>query len=441
VKRPTTEASQTPEALWTHLSQARWFASKGRGATPGRLWRLDWFARSEQLAVRPALVEACLPPQEGCQSQTEIYLVLLAHRREQRPGWLWTDADEPEAPQQVHDAFADPEALRLVIDRLAAAGETPTWAAARARPVDLSGELKVFGGEQSNTSVMVGDTAMVKFFRRLEQGANLDIAVHDALGRAGVTSVARLHGWLTSTPCDGIPGPYDLAMIVQQLPQAVDGWKVATESVREGQDFSSDARALGEALAEVHRALVDTFPAASLPTDDVAEVMARRLEAAMEEAPVLAELADGLRELFSTIRGRGIPAQRIHGDFHLGQTLDTAQGWRIIDFEGEPIKTLAERRLPDSPWRDVAGMLRSLGYATSAAENPTAPNVQDWLKRAQDAFMQGYLTVSGRALSAADEALLHAYVADKAVYEVVYETRNRPDWVTIPLGALQALVR
>jgi maltokinase len=134
----------------------------------------------------------------------------------------------------------------------------------------------------------------------------------------------------------------------------------------------------------------------------------------------------------------------VHGDFHLGQTLRTVKGWKIVDFEGEPAKSLAERVEPDSPWRDVAGMLRSFDYAprvaamTAATADDTGEEQRmfraaEWSARNQTAFLEAY---AGRELTADEHTLLTAYVADKAVYECVYEARNRPGWLAIPLAAL-----
>ena len=173
--------------------------------------------------------------------------------------------------------------------------------------------------------------------------------------------------------------------------------------------------------------------------------MDERLDAALTVVPDLAPYADELRRAFAALRGLpGVRVQRIHGDLHLGQTLRTVRGWKIVDFEGEPAKPLAERALPDSPWRDVAGMLRSFDYAPRVVERTWGEDLDDateqrayrageWSDRNRDAFLTAY---AGRDLSADERTLLEAYVADKAVYETVYETRNRPAWVGIPLAAV-----
>ena len=162
--------------------------------------------------------------------------------------------------------------------------------------------------------------------------------------------------------------------------------------------------------------------------------MTARLDAAVVAADVLAPYRDALAASFASLRGRRIEVQRVHGDFHLGQTLRSPAGWTIIDFEGEPAKTAAERRAFDSVWRDVAGMLRSFDYSRSAHTEPGSDTARAWARQAVSAFREGYCGTTG---GPAD--LLAAYETDKAVYEVVYEMRNRPDWVTIPLRAVADL--
>ena len=176
--------------------------------------------------------------------------------------------------------------------------------------------------------------------------------------------------------------------------------------------------------------------------------MATRLDEALEVVPELAPHAPALRELFEAVGAIGsATAQRVHGDLHLGQTLRTAKGWKIVDFEGEPAKPLAERVVPDSPWRDVAGMLRSFDYAprvaamTAAAtgDNGTeqrAYRAAEWSARNQAAFLEAYTT---HDLTGDERTLLAAYLADKAVYECVYEARNRPTWLSIPMAALSQI--
>ena len=295
-------------------------------------------------------------------------------------------------------------------------------------------------------------------------GLNPDIAVHQVLTEAGpTTSPTSTAGWRhrfdgASAPSSTSDGPpLQLAMLQQFLRTATDGWDSALASVRNlfaeadlhadevGGDFAAEAARLGESLAEVHQSLAAHFPTHVRTPDQQAELaaaMASRLDAALDVVPDLAPYAAGLRARYAAVAHlAGVEVQQIHGDLHLGQTLRTVKGWKIVDFEGEPAKPLAERVLPDSAWRDVAGMLRSFDYAPRVAERTVAQGADDtgaeqrsfraaeWADRNCEAFLSAY---AGRDLTDDEQALLDAYVADKAVYEAVYEARNRPDMGTGP---------
>jgi maltokinase len=199
------------------------------------------------------------------------------------------------------------------------------------------------------------------------------------------------------------------------------------------------------------------FPSETWNADELstlAEAMVHRLEAALSVVPELAQHADQLRATYDALAqiDEEVLVQRIHGDLHLGQTMRTVKGWKLVDFEGEPAKPLEERVRPDSRWRDVAGMLRSFDYAAHAMEADVetdeearaqiAYRANEWATRNQRAFLDGYVAALGRpeeALTDCEQLLLSAYQADKAVYEAVYEARNRPSWLGIPLGALDRL--
>ncbi|MGO1973455.1 MAG: hypothetical protein ACTH2Q_10910 [Propionibacteriaceae bacterium] len=447
------------QLLDEHIRTARWFGGKGRAGTFTAWVPLPWLEPAEQDQANPApdwprvrseLVEVCYPGDET----SEWYHLLLSHRgtTDHNPlSWIG-DLDDPElGPVSVHDATADPEALTLVLRTLTTGVEAHS---ARARLTTRTvGTLPAplvprrFGGEQTNTSILYGDAAILKLFRRLEQGRNLDIEVHAALADSRSPVIADFHAsaeaqWQAP---DGRQCSADLAILIEQFAAARGGWEEALAACEADRDFSTAAHGLGAALAEVHRVLARHFPTTSLPGDALAAAMRLRLDTAIVEVPHLDPYGPGLRRCLDALVGHDWPAQRVHGDFHLGQALRVDDGWRIIDFEGEPLKTLAERARPDSRWRDVAGMLRSFDYAGGqvravrraaalADDGPGDPTTA-WVQSCRAAFLSGYAPdLDGRA-----RAALRAYEADKAIYEVLYETRNRPDWAAIPLAAVATL--
>jgi maltokinase len=193
----------------------------------------------------------------------------------------------------------------------------------------------------------------------------------------------------------------------------------------------------------VHLRLADAFGSAELTVAHAREERRRlrgRLADAAGEAPVLLPYLPALRDAIDELDRPppGGRVQRVHGDLHLGQVLWTAGRWLLIDFEGEPGAPIEERVAWHSPVQDVAGMLRSLDYAAGhllLSEPDLAEPAGRWVVTAREEFIRGYARSAGPTLST-HSALLRAYELDKAVYEVVYETRNRLDWLPIPLRAI-----
>ncbi|QDH10859.1 hypothetical protein FE634_09345 [Nocardioides dongxiaopingii] len=448
-----------------YLVKTRWFGGKGRDfeVTAGRrIGRLgDGEPTLDVLLVELTYADGGSP---------ELYQVPLSYYTEPQHrldhafvGW-WEDPDLGWV--HAYDALHDKQATGLWL-RAFGAAEAGTAELGGLRfhrvpgeEIDTTATGSLFSGEQSNSSVLYGDDSVLKIFRKVTPGPNPDITTHDALTRAGSTHVAHLYGWVELAP-EGGGLPTHLGMLQQFLRTATDGWDLALTSVRDlyadpeveareaGGDFSGEAGRLGEALREVHTTLHEQVPTdpASVPTPAaIATAMRSRLEAALTVVPGLAPHADRLRAAYDALGAlASIDVQTVHGDLHLGQTLRTAAGWKIVDFEGEPAKPLAERLLPDSPWRDVAGMLRSFDYAPHAGERQRQESGdaealaerrrrgQEWSARNQRYFLAAY---AGGDLTAEQQVLVDAYVADKAVYETVYETRNRPAWVEIPLAAV-----
>lgn len=440
---PGSDGAGTDGSLLPFLESSRWFSGKGRSATLRSVTPLPWLRPpGEWPAVRLEIVEVGYPD-----AQAEYYQLPLAYRPAAEPavGPVVRRIDADDHGTLIGtDATDDPDACSVILTSLLT-GDSVTAddlelefvpePAAAGLTADLP--ARRLTGEQSNTSIRYGDRALLKLFRRLELGDNLDITVHRALNAANATDAARLYGKITATwPTGGGDGRSttlraDLGMLNELFLDADDGWRLAVEAAESGTDFTESARRLGAALAGVHRVLRETFPTGTRSGDEIAAGMAERLDRINAFAPQLDDHADAIRARFDQLAGLTLDTQRVHGDFHLGQTLLTAAGWKIIDFEGEPAKSMAERLLPDSRWRDVAGMLRSLDYAV--ADSPEAA-AAGWATAAQDAFLEGY--AEAEPPTEADRVIIDAYVADKAIYELGYEVRNRPDWVRIPLDAI-----
>jgi maltokinase len=346
---------------------------------------------------------------------------------------------------------------------------------------DRGAPARVGTAEQSNTSIVFGDTSILKLFRRVAPGLNPDLELSLALSRAGSNRVPSTLAWfeselpVASEQPDPATGPGSagqlatLGLLQRYLSGGRDGWEFALTHVRRLRadpdaadqltgNFSAESFLLGRSTAEVHLALARALPVTVLGRSDIealATTMALRLDAATLVAPALTPYREPLHRIFRALAdsardGRRLRAQRIHGDLHLGQSMRTGRGWVLLDFEGEPAKTLAERRCPQPAVRDVAAMLRSFDYAAAHLLTEVAPGgpqhtrlaglAAAWAARNREAFLAGY-AAAGADDPTADPVLLHALETDKAVYEVVYEARNRPDWLPIPLSAIARLAR
>ncbi len=413
----------TASAWESYLRQARWFGGKGLAASVTTIEPLPWYtAPGKWPAVRSEIATIVY-----ADARVEHYQLLVAYQAlGSAPAGLpvgrTTLADLGEVDYM--DAPAYPPAMTALIGALLTVPpDGMDWL--DTEPVDGGAAMRLFTGEQSNTTVLVGDTTLFKLFRKLEPGRNLDAEVLGALSGSGITP--DLYGVLAA-------GGYDLAMFCQRVQGVTDGWLHATAACAAGTDISAECRRLGAELADLHHRLATAFGSAELPGTDLAAAMLRRFDAAAAQVGELEDYRQAAQLLFGSAGSGSLVTQRVHGDFHLGQVLyrEADHSWVIIDFEGEPLKTLAERRELDTVWRDVAGLLRSLDYARSAHAEPDSHAAREWCAKASDAFLDGYAG-QHREL----QALLRAYELDKAVYEVVYEMRNRPDWAHIPWRAVQ----
>jgi predicted trehalose synthase len=314
----------------------------------------------------------------------------------------------------------------------------------------------VLRGEQSNTSIVCqvvdanGDAAkpvIVKVFRSLHPGENPDVVVQSALTEAGSTQVPHTVGSVAGEWADPVSGERvrgHLMFAQRFLPGVEDAWRVALRAATDGDDFTESARELGEATAHIHVSLAQALGTTPADADVKAEllgVIRSRYDAAVAEVPSLATYGPAVVAALEDLADRDWPdLQRVHGDYHLGQVLRTADGWVAVDFEGEPLRPLSERVRPDLALRDVAGMLRSFDYVGGSVEvSQPDRSARSWVAACREAFVDGYVAVSGLDLLR-EQPVLRALELDKALYEVVYEARNRPTWVGIPSAAIERLV-
>ena len=305
--------------------------------------------------------------------------------------------------------------------------------------------------EQSNSSIVLGERLILKVYRLLEPGENPDLEVSAFLTEVGFTDTPAVAGAMTYT-ADGAESA--AAMLQAYVPSSGDAWAATLRALAEDpRGGIGIAATVGGLTAAMHAALGSrpdhpSFPARAAT---VAETAAWRASAERQLAQAvtavdtdlhrrLVDLAPAVTARFADTFGSATGAarvSRIHGDYHLGQLLArTDGGFSVIDFEGEPARPLAERRQPGSPLRDVAGMLRSLDYAarTVARDDPTF-DADDWQAEAREAFIGAY-----GGVDPAEAGLLQAFELEKACYEVRYEAGNRPEWLWLPLAAVERLI-
>jgi maltokinase len=419
------------------LASKRWFRSKHRpvGAVTetDRAW-ID--ARSALVLVEVAYADGGAP---------DHYLVPVVEGRDPRDGeGAW---------RGLVRAMADDADLRgatgRFVCRATAVLEALVPAARESAGALPEQRLTV---EQSNTSVRMGDRLILKLYRLLEPGENPDLEIPIFLTDVGFADAPPVAGSIHWVPDSGHPAA--AAMLQALVPAVGDAWGVMLRTLADDPRTAvGQAARIGAVTAAMHGALASrpedpAFPARVATT---AEAAAWRASAEGQLAQAVnavdgaaherfVRLAPSVRARFADTFGAAsgeAPVSRIHGDYHLGQLLARPDGgYSIIDFEGEPARPLAERRAPSSPLRDVAGLLRSLDYAarTSAARDP-AFDADAWLAEARAAFLDAYGSIGEE-----DVPLLAAFELEKACYEVRYEASNRPDWIWLPLAAVERLV-
>ena len=361
------------------------------------------------------------------------------------------------------DALADPRQVRELVQMIRAGAKIPAGEGlVEFAPVEgFAGftqelrEARQITAEQSNTSIVFDEELILKVFRRLEAGINPELELLRFLTERGFENIAQLVGWYAYS---GRPMDATLGILQRFVAGGQDGWDLALDAMADGTDaFLQNLRRLGEVTGHMHTVLgsdpsdPNFFP--EVPSAESLGMLTATIDDEIES--IFLELPDD-NDVVAPIRGRGEEVRerlrlwtyvgaigrviRHHGDFHLGQTLWTGDDWVILDFEGEPARSLLERRRKRSPLRDVAGMLRSFAYAASATsilrgvETPA-----DWEARARSEFLEGYRSTVDLTLipsGAQMDKLLSVFELEKAVYELRYELNNRPDWAAIPVAGI-----
>jgi maltokinase len=430
-------------ALIDHIVEQRWFGSKAREVIAARA--VDAVALSPELTL--LLVEVRFP--EGTH---DVYQVL---------------AGSPQGEEGWSDGFSDPRLVRELVHQI----RTGATRQAEEGTVDfrtiegfaeLGRELQrveIVTSEQSNTSVVFDEELILKAFRRLEAGVNPELEMLRFLTEHGFGNIASLAGWYAYS---GRPLDATLGILQRYVRDAVNGWDLALDELGAApEEFLGRLHRLGEVTAEMHNVLASAAADPAFAPEETSAESLGLLTATVDEEiqRVFLELGDDealepivgrredVREQLRLLSHFGAVGRviRHHGDFHLGQTLWADGDWVLIDFEGEPARSLPERRRKRSPLRDVAGMLRSFAYVASALEilrGSEAP--PGWEERAREEFLDGYLGyVDPKLLPAGREAierLIAIFELEKAVYELRYELNNRPEWVRIPVAGIVRLL-
>ncbi|MGH2944776.1 MAG: maltokinase N-terminal cap-like domain-containing protein [Solirubrobacteraceae bacterium] len=444
------------EVLQEWIVSQRWFGSKTREVA-----HIDIVEAVELRSEPPRLVLTLIEARFG-EGTHETYQVPLGLRPVEE-GWDARVICEADG-WTVYDALADPAGGRELLHRMRSGSEVIaeqgtlrfSWAESAGAGLGGTVDVRPIGVEQSNSSVVFGEALILKAFRRVEPGINPELELLRFLSAREFEHIAPLAGWYEF---EGRLIDATLGILQEYLVGARDGWELALDEVADG--FIDRVRALGQVTGELHTALGSdagdpafapeepSVESLSLLTADVDEQI-ERIFLDLPETEAVAPIAgrgQDVRERLQALShiGAGGRVIRTHGDYHLGQTMLTDRGWVILDFEGEPARSLPERRRKRSPLRDVAGMLRSFSYVTAGARILRGVSVPEgWEDRARDVFLTGYFERADPALLPPGEAptrqLLAVFELEKAVYELRYELNNRPDWVAIPVAGIMRLL-
>jgi maltokinase len=446
------------EALREFVVAQRWFGAKSREVARVRL--LETVPLTDRPLVLGVLEVEFLP------GTHELYqLPIGARPADDWDGDVICRSDE----LAIYDAMTDPELVLVLAAKMAEGADVQTGQGVAefrstevgARLLSVVSTVRPMGAEQSNSSLILGEELVLKAYRRLGAGPNPELEILRFLTEKDFEHIAALHGWYDHS---GRLIDTTLGIVQEYLPGSTDGWDLALADLREDPDrFFMRAHALGQVTGRLHAALASDGQDLAFASEETSSEALGLLTATVDEEIEAAFLDLPDLEVLAPIRGRGEEVRerlrmltqvgtagrviRHHGDFPLGLVrLAGERGWVILDFEGEPARTLIERRRKRSPLRDVAGMLRSFAYAASASEllhGVPAPAL--WEADVRAAYLDGYLEATDQSLlppgRAAIERLLSVFELEKAVYELRYELDHRPDWVKIPVAGIVRLLR
>ncbi len=507
VLAPATLRTIETDILPPYLSRRRWFAGKD-GRVEARLAFVEPITGRDGAEVLLAEVEATdasglgrylLPLGIAWEDETSAalpqQLALARIRRGRRVGVL-TDAFALDAlPVSVLRGLREESVIPL------SQGEIRFLPTSVLDGVEIApdAEIRRLSAEQSNSSLIIGEQAVLKLVRRVTEGISPETEMTRHLTERGFAQTAPLLGEVVRVTPDGVPRT--LVVLQGFVRNQGDGWawtteflsrvidaQAVTEASSEAQEngvfsnYLGFASAVGRRLGEMHAVLAeDSDDAAFQPEVVTAREAARwgkeagvQIDLAMQALTAVSDWAseadriraesvvdrrDALLRAVAHLAdaARGTLRTRIHGDFHLGQVLVVQGDACIIDFEGEPAKPLEQRRAKSCPLRDVAGLLRSFDYATAVAggaerdgAQPPSPErttelLEHFRQGAGEAFLAAYHDAAALAARPwvppeAEAALLDLFLIEKAAYEVCYEAANRPGWVRIPLRGLDELV-
>jgi maltokinase len=443
------------EALAAWIARQRWYATKGREI--GRASVVQALPLGGKPTLVLALVELRFQP-----GTWDLYQVLVGLRPAadgiddesicEVDGWV------------VHGALADPAHCKRLARLLSAsalvkrpAGRIEFHGLQGAAPLADATRVRALKGEQSNTSLVYDEQVVLKVFRRLAAGTNPELEMLRFLSERGYENSAELLGWFEHR---GERIDATLGIAVRHVAGARDGWRLTLDALDAGEGETL-MESLGAVTGRMHTLLAsdaaDPDFAPEEPSSETTALIAATIDEHLERTldehhddPALEPIARRSEELREYVRqtahasahGRLI---RHHGDFHLGQTMATPRGWVIVDFEGEPDRSLQERRRKRPALRDVACMLRSFAYAAAVAELQRGVRPpDDWEPRMRQSFLEAYLVSVDPSLlppgHAAIEHTLAFLELEKAIYELRYEIDHRPDWVPISVAALSRLL-